>query len=110
MAGTIHKAYGVIETKTLIRTGPCIITAMKFINEDSAIRFLQVFDAAAIANVTLATTTADWCLVAGINGGEDNYTGSGLVFRNGIVVAATTTAIGGSGAAAAKCNVFMVIE
>lgn len=110
MPGTIIKAYGVTEAKTLVKAGPCIITAIKFINEDAQARFLQVFDAATTAAVTVGTTQADWTLVAGANGGEDNYGGDGMAFKNGVVVAATTTAIGSTGAAADKCNVHMVVE
>lgn len=109
MAGARLKAFGLTATKTLLRTGPCFVTDLRFINTDGGIRFCQLFDAAAIADVTLATTQPDWVLVAAA-GGEDDGPQEALVFDKGIVAAATTTATGDTGAAGSKCNLFVSIE
>ena len=104
MAGASISAT-LIESRTLLFGKACELTALKYINEDSAVRFLQVFDAAAIADVTLGTTRQIYILVAGANGSDD-YFGSGLKFDKGIVVAPTTTGTGSTAAADDKTHVF----
>lgn len=104
MAGASISAT-LIESKTLLFGKACELTSLKYINEDTAARFLQVFDAAAIADVTLGTTRPDYVLVAAQNA-ADNYHGSGLKFNKGIVVAPTTTATGSTAAADDKTHVF----
>lgn len=106
MASAKLKSIGFAGAATLVRSGPCFITGMKYINEDVAARFCQVFDAKAAAEVTVGTTQPDWILTAGANGGDDDYNGRGIVFHNGIVVAGTTTATGAGAAGAASQHFF----
>ena len=63
---------------------------------------MQLFDAAAAANVTLGTTKADWVVMTDFGAGEVS-TGDGLpthghVYHLGLVVASTTTSGGSTGA------------
>ena len=94
----------------LLRAGRCIVSSMKYINEDAAVRFCQIFDAAAAADVTVGTTVPVWVLTAGANGGDDDYMGNGIVFTSGIVVAGTTTPDGSTAAADNTQHIWAVIE
>lgn len=110
MAGPSINVVNFEGTAALVRAGICFVTSMKYINEDTAARFCQIFDAAAAADVTVGTTVPYWILTAGANGGDDDYVGNGLIFRNGIVVVGTTTALGSTGAAANTQHIWFVIE
>lgn len=110
MAGTPIRVVSFEGAATLVRAGECVVTAMKYINEDAAIRFCQIFDAAAAASVVVGTTLPDWVLTAGANGGDDDYTGNGLIFQNGIVVAGTTTVLGSTAAADNTQHAWFLIE
>lgn len=105
MAGAIVTALS-FNDKTLLFGKACFLTSLKYINEDSAARFLQMFDAAAVADVTLGTTKPKWVMTAGANGGDDDAIGSGLKFDKGIVVAGTTTVTGSTLAGASTQHVF----
>lgn len=111
MPGALIKQIGFGGNTPVVLAGRhTFVTSMKYVNEDSAIRFLQVFDAATAAAVTVGTTTPDWVLTAGANGGDDDFVGDGMVFLNGVVVVGTTTATGSTGAGAATQHVFAVVE
>ena len=109
MAGAIIAKTGFAGTAVLVQTGKKVIKNMKYINEDSATRFCQLFDAAAVASVTVGTTVPTWIMVAGANGGNDDFVGE-LVFDNGIIAASTTTATGSGAAASATAHFFVVVE
>ena len=98
MSGSAIRVVNFEGAAVLVRAGRCTVTGMKFINEDSAVRFCQIFDASSAASVTVGTTEPYYVLVAGANGGDDAYSG-GLNFDNGIVVAGTTTPDGSVAAA-----------
>src|SRR5437667_323311 len=108
---------GIVVSKTgfgaagavLVRAGKNIIKNMKYINEDAAIRFCQVYDAATVASVSVGTTIPTWIMVAAQNGGNDDFVGE-LVFDNGIVVVGTTAATNASLAATTTQHFFAVIE
>ena|SRR5437660_1054614 len=109
MAGTVVKLTSFAGTATLVRSGRMIIKNMKQVNGDVATAYLQIFDAAAAASVTVGTTIPTWVMVAGAAGGSDDFVGE-LVFDNGIVVAGTTSATGATGAGASSQHFFAVIE
>lgn len=110
MAGPAIRVVNFEGTAVLVRAGTCMATSMKYVNEDAAVRFCQIFDAAAAADVTVGTTEPYWVLTAGANGGDDDYVGNGLTFLNGIVVVGTTTALGSTAAAANTSHIWFVIE
>ena len=68
-------------------------------NPNAASSFVQLFDASALTQVTLGTTTPTAVIPCPSNAltPVTNVTGMGLRFRKGIVAAATTTATGSTG-------------
>lgn len=107
MAGSVTTKLGFAGTAVLVRAGRATVQDMKYINEDAAIRFCQVFDAATAASVTVGTTVPAWILVAGVNGTDETF-GGDIIFDRGIVVAGTTTATGSTGAASGTQHFFVV--
>lgn len=87
-------------TKVLARGGRCILVACHAVNTTGAAAYTQLFDAAAIADVTLGTTVPLWVIksAANDNSAGDGLPTLGLVFTLGIVAASTTTALGLTGA------------
>lgn len=85
-----------ITGKTLIKAGSASLYGLALWNNGAAITYLQVFDAASTAAVTLGTTIPKFVFqVGGNNSWEEKFAGEGrLAFLNGIVVAATTTPTG----------------
>lgn len=109
MAGTVVANLGFgTNTPVLVRAGRCLVTTTSFINEDSATRYLQVFDAATVASVTVGTT-APYLVLAAATLLRDEFFGD-ICFTNGIVVVGTTTATGNTGIAAGKGSAFFVVE
>lgn len=108
MAGTSIFTSGLVETATLIRGRPAHIIGAHFVNEDAAARFVQLFDAAAAANVVVGTTLPLVVLAAAQNGSDDLKTP--VSFAAGIVAAATTTATGNGAPTAAKCHLTLIVE
>lgn len=89
-------------TAVLARTGVLHVTAVRaFQTGLAADAFVQLFDAAAAADVTLGTTTPTWVVMtifgAGPVSSGDGLPTHGLVFRLGLVVASTTTPTGLTG-------------
>lgn len=60
--------------------------------------YIQLFDAAAAADITLGTTKPDWVVMIDQGTGDvsagDGLPTHGVVFVNGIVIASTTTPTG----------------
>ena len=110
MPGTPLQATQFGGSLVLIHASKAYVTAMKYVNEDAGVRFCQIFDAVRTADVTLGTTEPTWVMTAGANGGDDAYTGNGLVFDRGIVVAGTTTARGNGGAGSQTQHLFICVE
>lgn len=82
-------------TKYLVATaGPRVLTDYFVENPHaSAKAFLQIFDTAAIADVTLGTTVPKWSIPLAA-GKAANLANLAIGFANGIVIAGTTTATG----------------
>lgn len=81
--------------------GPRTVNAINLINTTAAVLFLQLFDAAAAANVTLGTTTPTWetTVAASTCTSDAGIPAGGVKFSLGIVAACTTTTTGSTTAA-----------
>lgn len=98
---------GIAGTVLMLHSRPAHVHGIKFVNEGAGARFLQVFDAAAAGDVTLGTTAPDVLLVAGVNGVDKIEVP--ISFTKGVAVAATTTALGSTGAAANTAHATIVV-
>ena len=100
--GSLVKSNSLAGTAVLVQAGALILTAVHAINTTAADAYLQLFDAAAIADVTVGTTIPDWVVMSDFGVGlvsvSDGLPSFGLSFRNGLVVASTTTPINSTGA------------
>ena len=100
--GSLNRANSLGATAVLVHGGALILTAAHAINTTSADAYLQLFDAAAVADVTVGTTIPDWVVMSDFGTGlvsqDDMLPANGLSFRNGLVAASTTTATGSTGA------------
>lgn len=82
----------------LVQTGETLLTGWSIANAAAAVTYIQLFDKAALADVTLGTTAPDaWIALA------SSATGSAeliypLHFTNGLVAFSTTTATGSTAA------------
>lgn len=76
------------------------LTAIRAQNLTAADAYLQLFDAALAADVTVGTTVATWWVQSDANDPsvDDGLPNGGLVFQNGVVIASTTTSTGNTGA------------
>ena len=100
---TVISLASVGATAVLARTGPVQVVAVRaFQGGLAADAYVQLFDAAAAADVTVGTTVPTWVVLTDFGAGEvsggDGLPTHGLVFRNGVVVASTTTSTGSTGA------------
>ena len=100
--GSLVKSDSLTGTALLIQTGGLILTAVHAINTTVADAYIQIFDAAAAADVTLGTTVPDWVVMSDFGVGlvsvSDGLPTHGLSFRLGLVAASTTTPTGSTGA------------
>jgi len=87
-------------TALLISGSVLTVTGVKAINTVAAISYLQMFDAAAAADVTVGTTIPRWTVEspASGNSGATGIPDGGIIFRLGLVVASTTTPLNSTGA------------
>ena len=87
-------------TAVLIQGTPCTLAAVRAINATAADAYVQLFDAALAADVTVGTTVPSWAIQSDANDPSigDGLPTNGIVFRNGIVAASTTTSTGNTGA------------
>lgn len=93
---------GLAATVTLLSPGPIDLESIIISNSGGAAAWVQFFDVAAIGSVTLGTTPPDMTIEIGA-GAQVIVSGlarDGMLFRNGIAVAATTLDGGSVGAAA----------
>jgi len=78
----------------------CTVEFASGINTAAAATYIQIFDAAAVADVSLGTTVPTLVLaIAASSAATDTYGIEGVVFTNGVAVASTTTTPGSTGAA-----------
>ena len=100
--GSLVKSDSLTGTALLIQTKALILTAVHAVNTTGADAYIQLFDAAAAADVTLGTTVPDWVVMSDFGVGlvsvSDGLPTYGLSFRLGIVAASTTTPTGNTGA------------
>lgn len=105
LGSDLLKADAVDNTPVLLQAGHMTMTAARvFADTAAADIILQIFDAASASDVTVGTTIPDWVVAldsaaAAVSGGDGLPTHGGE-FKNGIVVACTTTPVGNTGAAA----------
>jgi hypothetical protein len=101
-------AAGVNASKTLVKAGTVKLGGYHLLNTTAAVAYLQIFDAAAAADVTLGSTTPTLSLGLIASGGAVLAPSGwkGIQFTKGIVVAGTTTVNGNTGAAI-DCNFFI---
>lgn len=87
-------------TAVLLVGHKCAVTAIRAQNLTAADAYLQLFDAAAAADVVVGTTVARWWVQSDANDPSvgDGLPNGGLMFQNGVVVASTTTATNNTGA------------
>lgn len=93
LAGSIVRANSLGATATLLQGGRCNLTGLLAINTTVADAYVQVFNAAAAADVTVGTTVPDWVIFSppGDVSEENSIPAPGMIFTLGIVVASTTT-------------------
>jgi hypothetical protein len=89
----------VVEADVLIQAGQTIVTAYNIHNTTAADAFLQMFNAAAIADVTMGTTVPNYVIAVEANGVQHGNFPGGLGFTLGLVVAGTTATGNATGAA-----------
>lgn len=85
---------GVDEEKDLLVARGCTIRCVHFVNADAGVRYVQLFDAGDVDDVTLGTTTPDYVVPMGSSATGTVPLAQGLVFTRGCVACATTTATG----------------
>lgn len=78
-------------------------------NVNSAVVFVQVFDAATAGSVTLGTTPPKFWYAIPTNGVLDKDIMRGIYFQNGIVIAVTTTPTGNT-APSTACPISLFYE
>ncbi len=83
-------------TATLAKTGKCSLAGFHFFNTSTSAAYVQFFDKATAAEVTLATTTPAFVIGLPGSGGATRTHASRIQFTNGMVIASTTTATGSS--------------
>ena len=95
-------------TAALVSNVPCRLEGVFAYNGSNATAFIQLFDAAAAASVTVGTTAPVAVVgAATVTFMNAPFTG-GLRFVNGIVAAFTTTATGSSNPSAATSPTFVI--
>lgn len=91
------------ETLTLIKTGYTLLHRVELENPNTTGMYLQLFDAAAVSDVTLGVTTPTAVIPIPAGDGTENgiraigYESAPPRFYKGLVYAVTTTATGSTG-------------
>jgi hypothetical protein len=84
----------VAATAILVKTGPLKVRTIQFHNAAATEAYLQMFDAAAAADVTVGTTIPNWAPGAHATAGGDDVVdlcGLNLMFTKGLVIASCQT-------------------
>ena len=89
-------------TAVLAKTGATQVVSVRAFQVGlAADAYVQLFDAAAISEVTVGTTKPTWVVLTDFGSGEvsggDGLPTHGLIFKLGVVVASTTTSAGNTG-------------
>ena len=84
-------------TALLVKAGKIEVDIVHAVNTAAAASYLQLFDAAAAADVTVGTTLPRVVLKSAANDPAELLL-DGCVFQLGLVVASTTAALGATGA------------
>ncbi len=82
----------------LIKAGQTMLCAVSYHNTTAADAFIQLFDVAAIASVTIGTTVADFEIVCAANGVGVVTFPVPIEFKNGLAAFSTTAQDGSSDA------------
>lgn len=83
----------------LVQAGETLLYGYSILNGTAAVAYLQLFDAAALANVNLGTTVADYVIGNAASAVTARSLKKPLYFSLGLVIFSTTTATGSTGAA-----------
>lgn len=95
--GLTHHDPAATNTKVLLAAGPRLLHAVDAYNgAGAADAFVQLFDAANTAQVTLGSTVPRWVLPVPKGGGNAPVYTEPLPFEHGLVLAVTSTASGSS--------------
>jgi hypothetical protein len=86
----------VTNTAVLMHAGQFLFTGYNISNPNSSTCYLQVYDAASTAGITVGTTAPKFAIAVPSTGVTDGLQVPGAGFANGLVVAWTTTPTGGS--------------
>jgi hypothetical protein len=84
---------------TLVQAGKCSLAGYHIFNTTAAAAYVQFFDAAAAADVTLNSTVPLFALGIPASEGACRALAKPIQFTKGMVVASTTTPTGATGAA-----------
>ena len=85
-------------TAALVKAGRCSLGGYHLFNTTAAVAYVQFFNAAAAADVTVGTTTPTFVLGLPASGGATRSLYRPSRFPLGMVIASTTTATGSTGA------------
>ncbi len=118
MSATINQTFNIqrqaslTNTTILLRSGPTALFGWNFINKNAAIEFVQMFDAASTGDVILGTTapTIAIALTTGVDVATIMALNIPLAFKNGLVVACTTTETGSSAPATNPISATFLIK
>ena len=83
----------------LVATGATLLYGMNIANGVAAMTYIQCFDAAELADVTLGTTTPDLAIPVITSGTLELTLTKPILFPKGLVVFSTNSATGATGAA-----------
>ena len=80
--------------KDLLVARACVLKTLHYVNADAGLRYLQVFDAGDVDDVTLGTTAPYYVVPMGSSATSTIPFAGGLPLTHGCVVCATTTPTG----------------
>ena len=83
----------------LVKTGNTLMYGYELHNVSGADAFIQCFNAAALADVTLGTTAPDYVIPVAANGVRGKALSKPLLFPLGLCIFSTTATSGATGAA-----------
>lgn len=99
-AGTRYSNLALSETKAVVIAAPVLLFNIMGYNSGGAVSYLQFFDALT-ANVTVGATTPTFVIPLPASGGYSDTYELPEGFRNGVVIACTSSATGAGAPGAA---------